>query len=128
MIEFTNYRKRIKIDLEPGIWVFDTQSATGKTYLCKCLKDLELLGEQVCSYTYDDVLLGKDLHSALSCGKYKVIMLDRYDMYSSVEHEAICECAKDAIVLIDCKRGFRGSMNDRMCFITISDDMIEVEP
>ena len=128
MIEFTNYRERIKIDLEPGIWIFDAKSATGKTYLCKCLKDLELLGEPVASYTYDDMLLGRDLHSLLSCGKYKVVMLDRYDMYSNAEHRAIQECAKSAVVMLDCKRGFKGSINDRMCFIDISNKTIEVTP
>lgn len=126
MIEFTEYRTHITIDLEPGIWVFDNESTTGKSRLCKCLRDLELLGQPACGYSYEDMLLGRDLHNILTCGKYRVIMLDRYDMYPDAEHAEICECAKNTVVLLVCMRGFKGSNTDEVCFIDMSESSIKV--
>lgn len=126
MLEFNDYVISIKVDLPIGLWAFTSASATGKTWLCKCLNDLEVMGKPVCGYSYNDYLCGRDLHAILTNPKYKLIMLDRYDMYAGIEVEAIREKAKSAIVLLDCKRGAKGIAADDICFVDIFDDRIEV--
>lgn len=125
MIAFEDYKTAIYIRLEPGIWVFDSETV-GKTRLCKCLRDLEVEGYPVCGYTFEDLELGRKLSDILADKKYKLIMLDRYDLYSDMEHEAICKAAEYAIVLIDCKAGFKGSCNDEPCYINMTRNSIEV--
>ena len=127
MFELTKYSTKIRINLENGIWVFDAQSATGKTRLSKLLKDLDALGEPVGSITYYDILRGDlTVESFLSREKYRVVLLDRYDMYSNLGHEAICACARRAIVLIACKQGYTGSRDDGVCFIETTADSINI--
>lgn len=41
------YKPEISIALDNGIYVFDSESATGKTWLCKHLKKLKAYGEPV---------------------------------------------------------------------------------
>ena len=60
-----NYGTIIDINLENGIYIFDNQSATGKTRLCKALRDCQKYGEPVASYTYDDKLLGIPIENIL---------------------------------------------------------------
>lgn len=126
MTELNGYRIKIKIDLTPGIWVFDSEQSTGKTYLCKQLKELETLGEPVGGFTYEDIRLGQSLVEFLKNPKYDVVMLDRYDMYPNTAHKEIREASESKVVLIDCKQGFTGSANDNICYINLTSDCIEV--
>lgn len=124
-----SYMTQIKIDLPNGLWVFDSESATGKTRLFSCLRDLCLLGEPVVSFTYSDFALGLDLDKVLTSaprGTKVIIILDRYDMYADKGHDAISEWAKHAIVLLDCKQGYPASADDNICFIEMTEDSIEV--
>ncbi len=123
-----SYVTQIKIDLPNGLWTFDSESATGKTRLFSCLRDLRLLGEPVVSFTYSDFALGFDLDTVLMSAPRgtKVILLDRYDMYADKEHDAISEWAKHAIVLLDCKQGHSASADDNICFIEMTEDSIDV--
>ena len=56
-----NYGTILDIDLPDGIYIFDNQSATGKTRLHKALRECQKYGEPVASYTYDDKLLGMSI-------------------------------------------------------------------
>ena len=58
MYSLNKYNVTINIELEPGIYVFDNQSATGKTRLAKLLSDYQAYGEPVIAYTYNDKLRG----------------------------------------------------------------------
>ena len=127
IFESTDRRVDVCIDLEPGmIWEFciDVQ---GKTRLCKLFKKLEPLGVPVCGYSYEDFVASPDsLKEKLLSGKYKAVLLDRYDLYPKEAHEEICRCAENAIVMIDCKRGFTGRGDVDACSIDMSADRIVV--
>lgn len=126
MIILDRYKPEIRIDLSNGIYVFDNNSATGKTRLCKELKKNQKYGEKVASYSYDDFLLSIPIEQILVPDKYKVIMLDRYDMYNGAGSSLIPKCKANSIILIDCKRGLKFSEDYNFCFIEMTDKLIEV--
>lgn len=123
---FDSYFPKIYIDLQNGIYLFDNQSATGKTRLCKELRKNEKYGEPVASYSYDDYLLKIPISTVLNPDKYKVIMLDRYDMYNGAGADLIMECKDRCVILIDCKHTLNFSANCDFCFIEMTESTIEV--
>lgn len=126
MIEITRSQVPIFIDLPNGVWTINSGVASGKTRLAKLLRGLESLNDTICSFTYEDIARDRDLHKILTNPKYKLIMLDRFDMYSDMELDAISEKSKSAIILLDCKRGFRGDADENFCYIDLRPDRIEV--
>lgn len=126
MYRLNKYNVAINIELEPGIYVFDNQSATGKTRLAKLLSEYQAYGEPVVSYTYNDKLKGLSLGDFIKDKKYKVILLDRYDLYNGDYSEDIKKHAKESIVLIDCKSEVKNINDDEWCNIVMSEDSIEV--
>lgn len=77
MYSNSKYNVTINIYLENGIYVFDEDSATGKTRLCNELKELQKLGEPVIGYTYNDDKLGIDLKT-LSVLDKSISLLTEY--------------------------------------------------
>ena len=126
MYSINKYGTIIDVNLDNGIYIFDNASATGKTRLCKALRECQKYGEPVASYTYDDKLLDIPIGKVLVPNKYKVIMLDRYDMYEGYGAELIKECADNSVILIDCKGEFSVSNEDDWCMIEMTEDRIEV--
>lgn len=126
MYKNNRYDIEINIDLENGVYVFDEKSATGKTRLCKELKELRKLGEPVIGYTYGDDKLGISLVDITSKIKPKVLMLDRYDMYNGTFNKNLDEWAKDTIVLIDCKGDLETEISTDWCTIEMGAKEIEV--
>lgn len=110
---------------ENGIYIFDCY-CIGKTRLFKCLRQVEPYDESISTYTYNDKLLGRRIEDTLVPNKYKVIMLDRYDMYNGDGADLINKCAENSIILIDCKGNFTVSTDDRWCTIEIGAYSIEV--
>lgn len=126
MYKNNKYDVKINIDLENGIYIFNEKSATGKTRLCKELKELRKLGEPVIGYTYGDDKLGINLLSITNKVKPKVLMLDRYDMYNGDFDNNIIAWSKDAIILIDCKAGLKTAIDTDWCTIEMNSQEIEV--
>jgi hypothetical protein len=85
-----------------GAYRFKEESATGKSWLCKLLKMYQARGEKVAGYTYSDYTFGLDIGSLLNKG-YKLVMIDRYDMYNGKMANEIAKLSDECIVLIDCK-------------------------
>ena len=82
MIEFVAMNRKVNIDLEPGLYNFYPDSATGKTLLVKMVKSI---GEKdKIAITYHDMLMGLDLEKIIA-GKPQLLILDRFDLY---DHEA----------------------------------------
>ena len=126
MYSLNKYNVTINIELEPGIYVFDNQSATGKTRLAKLFSKYQAYGEPVASYTYNDKLKGLSLLDLLKNNKYEVILLDRYDLYNGEYTDAIEKYSKEAVVLIDCKSELKNIADDDWCNIVMAEDRIEV--
>ena len=120
------YTVKINIPLDNGIYIFDNNSATGKTRLYKELLSHQVYGERVAAYTYNDKLLGRRVDDILIPNKYDVIILDRYDMYYGDGADGIKACEDNTIVLIDCKQDFLLMNTDEWCDIDMSACEIEV--
>lgn len=127
MFKLDKYDVSINIDLKNGIYIFDNISATGKTRLAKMLKQYESYGEPVTSYTYEDKQRNIPIDNVLKSNKYKLIALDRYDLYKGDGVELIKKCAKTSIILIDCKNDMAFTDIDDWCSIKMSPTTIEIE-
>jgi len=132
MYIFTNGYPEIRIKLDNGVYIFDAKSSTGKTYLAILLKRLRGAGEPVDSFTYADSKRVNTLTEALSGKDFtvqqlRVIMLDRYDMYSDLYVDELDKLRENCVILIDCKWGAR-IRNTRRCYATLTSDSIEVTP
>jgi tRNA A37 threonylcarbamoyladenosine biosynthesis protein TsaE len=122
---------KIVINLKPGIYIFEGESGTGKSYLAKTLHRYRALKEPVDSFTYDDAVK-TSLESYLngndfSMNDLKVVMLDRYDLYTRKFNSTIEDLAKHCIVLIDCKGPTYIHDDGDSCSIIFDEKTIEVE-
>lgn len=126
MLVFNKYGTELVFNIENGLYIFDNETATGKTRLYKEIRENQKYGEPIASYSYDDKLLNIPIESVLIPNKYKVILLDRYDMYEGEGAELITECAKSSIVLIDCKGEFTVTNEDDWCTVEMTASRIEV--
>lgn len=119
-----NEAVQVSINLEDGVYRLPFESAAGKTYLFKQLRDLRTLGYPVIGYTYEYETALSDIYGLVYPGKQKVFMLDRYDLYSGKYLDLISEFAQSGIVLIDCKDcEFNAG---KLCRLEFSRDKIEV--
>lgn len=124
MYKNEDYNVKIYINLENGVYNFTGLSATGKTRLCKLLRELEASNGEVIGYTFNDKNLGIDLRSQVKKLNPKVIMLDRLDMYPEEFMQDIQEWGKNAIVLLDYKGS--ANFNEDWCYIKMTSNSIEV--
>ena len=107
MIEFVAMNRKVNINLEPGLYNFHPDFATGKTLLAKMVKSI---GEKdKIAITYHDMLIGLDLEKIIA-GKPQLLILDRFDLY---DHEA----EKLEVEKLEVKSNFKG--------ITFEDKLIE---
>lgn len=120
------YTIKLCIDLDSGIYVFDPESATGKTRLCGLLHKYQAYGEPVLSYTSDDYVIGLTISDLLKGKSCKVLMLDRYDRYAGAFEKEINELAKTSIILIDCKGELHIDCDFKNCSIKMEEKSIEV--
>lgn len=115
----------IILDLSNGVYVFVNESSTGKTRLAKLLHEYRVAGKPVASYTYSDVVLGRDIAEVFN-ERYKVIYLDRYDLYNGMGSDLIQRRQDDAIILIDCKQGTKIRCPKKICHIDMTLEQIRV--
>ena len=94
------YSIELRVELNPGMYIFSYFSATGKSYLAK---DYYAFGEDVYSYTYHDYLSKTDLAAMIANNKFSVILIDRYDMYVGYCIKELQDLSKHCVVLIDLK-------------------------
>lgn len=125
MFNIDIYNVAIDINLDNGIYIFDNESASGKTRLCKLFKRYQAYGVPVSAYTYNDYCIGLPIENVID-RKFKVILLDRYDLYEGIGAELIRQCARDSIILIDCKGNFTVTNEDDWCIVNMTQDRIEV--
>lgn len=121
----------VRINLDNGIYVFECESATGKSYLAERLHELRSIGERVDSFSFPDVtkfggpgpaLNGVDFSMSDLC----VILFDRYDQYVGAFTDMINALKDTCIVLVDCKED-TGLNVTGWCNIALSASEIEVD-
>lgn len=95
----------INIDLEPGIYVLDGRSASGKTYLANLMERYRASNPMLRSYSYSDVLDDTSLCTKVK-PQTKILLLDRYDMYyDKIDNNFLNNFVSNnrGIVIVDCK-------------------------
>lgn len=125
MIRLEHTGVTIKINISnPGIYIFEALSSTGKTLLCKWFKELYGSNDPVDGYTYNDKCKGITLQQYVNERKLKVFVIDRYNMYHGCFQDYMLELAKSCIILIDYKTP-NIVFND-FCSVEQTEDTIEV--
>ena len=126
MFKIDGRRIKIDIELENGIYVFESESGVGKTYLAKVLQKYRTFNEPVASYGYENFSNGMSLEKLLD-HKFKVVVIDRYDMYSSKKLNSVIEkYRKDSVILVDCKITVNAPKFDDIALIDRDNDRIRV--
>ena len=97
-------------------------SATGKTRLFKLLRLLSEDNTSIFTYAHEDEQKGFLFEPK---GNIKLAMLDRFDVLENQHEQQIIELAKEAIVLIDCKRECPFDKYEG-CILNMTVDSIEV--
>lgn len=114
----------IIIRLNAGVYNLPSDSAVGKTYLCKMLGELALRGEPVIGYRYEDECLSGDLVQRIERCHPQILLLDRYNRFAPKYDDLICKIGEKSVVLVDYKDSQIGIGNP--CFIQMSPSCIEV--
>ena len=100
---YVNYKYLpwIIIDLSDGLYELQ---GTGKTWLCKSLRNMYKHGEKVLGYSYSDYQAGIDLAELLDKNPdLDVVMIDRYIMFDDKYEDEIIKYSQHCIVLMDDK-------------------------
>jgi hypothetical protein len=121
--------RKVKINLDSGIYAFEDTAANGKTYLMsliKTLNELELL--KACNITYKKDLSIENVIEEISQSKYDIIFFDRMDLYVTKELcVAIENVPKETIVLMDIKDlNLLYRIGANIAFINLKENIIEV--
>ena len=126
MFSITNYYPNIIINKTNGIYTFDTESATGKTYLATLINRYRA-NYNIRSFTYSDILLDKDtIITFLQNNIYDLVMFDRADLYPDFFKEYTQLITKHKLVLIDSK--YNGvPIQHHLASIDFNKEKIEVE-
>lgn len=111
---------------KPGIYRLKKQSSTGKTYLCKTLKQCRMMNIPVDGYDYYDYFTGRSFASLLDKG-LKLVMVDRFDMYNGKIEPYLSELAKDCIVLIDCNAAPNIDSTFSAAYVSMTESEIIIE-
>lgn len=122
-MEFVALNRKVKIDLPPGVYAFEASSASGKSLLVKMIKSLG--DSKKIAVTYNDILLGADINKIIE-HKPEILIFDRFDIYD--EKAEILEKLKGTgmIVLVDYKTQRYFCDFDDTCWVTLTEDSLEV--
>lgn len=105
------------------VYLFSNDSVGKQDYT---LRKNQMYKENVTSYSYNDYLINIPIESVLIPNKYKVVMLDRYDMYNGVGKDLISACKDSTIILIDCKKGLNFVVDYEFCYLEMTDSLMEI--
>ena len=103
-------------NFDVGLYIFDNEGSTGKTYLATMLNRCKNVGEPVSSFTYADVLQGRRPLDVCKTTD-EVVVLDRYDMYAHRFEDDVLTLAQNTVVLVDAKVTIPLFMRYGMCIL-----------
>ncbi len=95
----------LEIDAQPGVYSLGQNSGTGKTYLFNLLKQLRSAYQElkILVASYGD-FTEEELINRLTSNKYDIIMMDRYEIWSSELLDYFLYKQKgDAVIMLDVK-------------------------
>lgn len=122
MMEFRDYTPAVTVSLENGLYVFDSESASGKTYLGLTLQRMSSR-EPVDYVTYST----RDrLEQLLENEKLRLLVIDRYDLYRHMCNKEIRQFGTRGVALVDLK-SHNAPIGAKPCTISYSKGSITVE-
>ena len=128
-IEVNGSVRKLKIDLEPGVYVFDNESGIGKTFLGKTLQSMSNIGMFKAAYlTYDATKCEDIIKAKLGTDKFDIIFFDRLDLYINDEiRKLIKSLSETAVVLLDVKslRAY-STLDYKFAYIKLEKNLLEV--
>lgn len=125
-MEFKSYRE-IVVNVKPGVYYFDSESATGKTFMCKMLAKLKRKDVIVITYDNEELIKSEsELDSLINKKNTKLVMLDRYDMYVGKFDNVMNRHRNNVIFLVDCKKPYKMKCEAKWCAINMTDKKVEV--
>lgn len=104
MYTIDEFRIKVTVELESGVYRLDTESGSGKTFLAGLFERYREYGARVRAYSYQNFLDGVLIWDVLDPEKYDVVILDRYDMYYGEGVQRMQEVQDRMVVLVDSKR------------------------
>lgn len=119
----------IIINLNPGFYLLESESGTGKTYLYNEMTKLAAAGLPVLGYTYQDYLKHVDLQKLVTERKIDLLVIDRFDQYMHDNQivAAIKSVVDKAVVLVDVKSSqFPQIATPRTVSLRLTSNSIEV--
>jgi hypothetical protein len=122
-MEFVALNRKVNIRLTSGVYDFESSSARGKTLLVKMIKSLG--DKDMVALTYNDILLGIDIEGIIS-RKPRLLVLDRFDMYDDKFQMLEKLKGTDIIVLVDYKTQRHFCNFDDTCWVTLTENSLEV--
>lgn len=127
LMEFQCFNKmNVRINLNPGIYRFGNESASGKTYMYKLLTSLsnrkDILGVSASNYH----VFKNSIEELINNFNVQLVIFDRYDMYSEYFEDVMLKYSSEIVFLIDCKRSCSIRRNTKRCYIELYRDKIEV--
>ena len=125
MFELTTYKVPIRVQLDNGVYHFVGESATGKSYLANLLSKYGAYGEPVATYSYHDYVSGKSLTELLDNPSLRLVVVDRYDLYSDHYAAELTRKYTDKIVLVDVKK-YNSLRGVPLCSLSLTSAGIEV--
>lgn len=115
----------IKINLSNGIYQADPVSASGKSYLYTMLQ--ELGRDDILTLSYKDMkfLINEVAINEIFSQNYKLILVDRYDLYAGMLDNYLQRYKTTAIVIIDLKQKSEDWI-EHMCEFDLTECRLEV--
>ncbi len=99
MLEYKDPQLCVRVNLEPGVYPFEAESATGKTRLYKYLESLSASGLNVAAYNYTSYRTG----ARVTPSRPELLIVDRLDMFCTDAFLRSLSVYTDAVILLDIK-------------------------
>ena len=116
----------IIINLDNGLYKFGAESGTGKSYIVALINKMASNKSEIITYNYRDYITGTKIEDKLS-PKYKVAIIDEYELYEGYGKEAISKFMQHGVVIIDHKNGLKClNLPYSVVYIDMEYDKIEV--
>lgn len=123
-----NTNPKITVDLPNGIYLLDSMSSTGKTYMCTILQSVASKYRDVLVYNYRDYI-NSGMYPLSFVGKYKLIVADRFDMYADDAEvlNLLLKHSDSAVVLLDKKSIYDIPLKAKYAFLDLEEDSIWID-
>ena len=126
-MEFCYQTKKVIFDLPPGVYTADSESAIGKTYSYKLLDGFKSLGDKsifLLTFSIASNMREEDIIAKIHDTSYRVIFLDRADLYLTEDIITTILSNRTAVIYVDTKSSNKFGFSGRDCLIDFKEGCI----